>query len=1807
MAAPATQTTSDQESVVEGQFMASSTSANTDNGAQSLVRSLVVPEYDATPVKHLWVNGVLNASTSQDLSELLLRLYRVELRGSHLYVYRPPLLINVRLFRLDLSDIFLKTVDADSVALDASTAYTPAVSGHAPSVNSSISESTQHESSERNSVATVVGNSGAIPTRQETTLKPIPATPATATLTYMEPMVPHPELNFDFSTGSFLPGSSLEALIHFFLFADLKKHPTALGQLLSVLPLFSNFGQGLKLLHSFLIAIFQDRFGEIENPVQIFERVIHLFEHVDKNFCGFLLKSDVAHQMLEILELFTEVSTPETMGLVTFFKANMLQKQQVLLNLVSLVDSSTASAIPENPLLELNSTIFMNDINLFDLASAITAIDLEYFANWNSSIDKSLLLLSSVAENSSGNQFYKKNSLFFNNENHVHYLSRLLIHHLFLENPNASPEKRAHILEKWTDLGCLLDKQGNMSSWLGISSIILSQPVLRLTSVWAHVSSDYIKLLKNDWSPVLFELDRRHLANSYEQITFGTSSIVGIEPESAAASKESYHIMAPRGLGKIYPKERVIPYFGDLLVNNQSPINIPELDAVWRKINYSFDRWNDYLKNLFNSNEIIRYNQDVLKRYDSMSFIFSNESLNQVLYLGVNKDDEKNIPASLKPSSNEQLLDHEEKYEVKLKLRKKLLRLLDYNCESVNLEDIMKLSLQFEPSLRESYLNAPSGDQFNDSLHRISHVNGSSLSVNSTSSTASTGATNLEASLPLQSKEPSAEDKLPSFNNSYFLINLRKYDDLIGFPNLSNTVPSNDKHSIVVDADLTLRLDDFVSDFDTNSTVNTSVTEGDTAEEDGLGIDIDDILNSDKFKNFSITSDTDQNGETGSHSDKKHRSFGLISNSSNLAQHILVPKYVPRFASVDKLIDLLLIDSKYFDDAHPIDLTEYRFVFMLNYNSFMTTKELLEKLAHRFVHSGNAVISVMKKQYFIKQGQYDPVVFGYYPSWDVDVNVDLRKLGDVDYELLLKIQVNILKALIVLVNNFFSNFSNDLKNKKIMIKLLKLYSNEILQWYNSNKIDHALDKSFENLVNYYKRLKKLFVKKSYRPVEALKFEEFLTHEFKFSDSIHEVPINRNLPSHKNIHKIEKFLNKFNKLLTVFYKGITPENWFKLFKVLENLFENFSLLNYNIQRTSVAEELLIVSNIMHYFESLYDLSNRDLVLKKLPLVFQKLFKLYYKFRSYLLIQLCDANITTEERLDRMKTLLLMMKISKLKMSESQFVFDGDHNEIPSCIETAITNVIYSPESRIFSTLWVRASTSLNAEDVDSNRSYDTIDSLLPANIKHSDLLMANEPLLPCFGWIIENLLEINKCPSFYRNSINFNKRYLIFKLIKELSVEDVDENEEFRNDTKEFEFLMRLDESLCNIGQLRQNAQSDKINRRLFKLIIKEQYSLLVLDGRKKAHRDSRRALESGSSKDGQLTRMSSNSTLRRQSLSYKTNSSSRFKISGLFSKSRTFSLSANSERVVSFRELPDPASVSEPKQKPVLIIQLKDRKIFPVYLLPNCFKMDHDSSNDTYFFQAPSDSESKDWLKHLTYANRHWFYSKLICARNAHEFTTFGIPLHIVCLRDAADSPGILEIIYDAIEREGLKDVGIYRISTSISELASIKNEIDRTGTMDFEKRGVDVHALTSCVKLYFRELPDAILTDEVIELFYPMRQDSSKGQNGKSEDAVFDAESYKVVLAKLPKHNYATLKSLIRHLNKVVQHNEHNRMNASNLATVIGPALTEASNLDSLINNFGVMNYILEQLIDNYDIIFDSSEHETAPTLPELEGEATA
>ncbi|KAI5970164.1 BEM2 [Candida margitis] len=1860
-----------------------------DNRQPIKFQDLIRQNHDSTMVKHSWVNVI---GSNNDVKESNLKLYRAELKGSHLYLYKPQSSLNVKRFKVnevpvdEVDEEKAKKIESNHLndaASDVSTLIADAKSvdtGRAgvPSLN--------HQSTSSTTGSQLRSNSNSEPSQDPKSVDVDTfSNSAIAPISYYKAILPHPELCYDFKLHHFQArlftekDNSVESVVHFLCFVSDPRDDSAVNTIIHTLPILPDFGYLLKYISFYLGEIFDDKFdGDIRKDV-IIERFLKFLYSIEYHFEGFLLKSDTAPHILKILEILSVQNIHlEKIGK---FKSDMLRRQQLLIQLVS------NDNLPGNiqPFKDLDSQTFMREIKLTDFAQVISEIDLKYFSNWNSNLDKSLLLYSAInAKDSSKDSFYKKNPLIFNNNYHIHYLSRLLINHIFVENGTGSQsfavmEAKARILEKWIDLGCLLDKSGNMSSWLGISSVILSQPVLRLTKIWSLVSPDYIKLLKHDWSPVLFELDRRYLVNDSKMTR--PHNIDNVKSPNMASnedrdfnSKNSYHIMAPRGLGKIYPKEKVIPYFGDLVINNNgccTDVDVYEMESIWKRINYSFDRWNDYLSNLSNFNEIIKYNEDVLRRYDTMGFIFSNESLNQVLYLGANNHNASEGDSS---SMSERKLSAAETAK-RADLKNKLLRLIELNCDSMNLENIMTLSVQLEPDLPEAYLNAHNSSSVSitsnpHNLSRLQTANMSGLSLNSVDSlsTTTTGETGPDFT-------PTA--RIPTFNNQYFRLDLLKYDELASAEDKRQPLdPSVNKHNVVIDDELTFRIDDFVADVaDQTSGFNSVVEDYVTGVDDdddipGLGIDVDDILNSDKFNNLTMSP------KMSSHRHRRSTSgSGLDNRSSMLTEGTNIRKmykFIPKYATVDKLIDLLLLEGRYFHHDVHLDLTEYRFVFLLNYNSFMTTKELLDKLAHRFVNSGNAVLSVMKKNYLMKKNNDKrtdtdnesnplhsdlPIDF---PNWDLDQEIDLNELGEVDYELLLKIQINILKVLIVLINSFYSNFSLNLANKSILIKLLKLFSNEILQWYNSNKIDASLERSFESLVTYYKKLKKIFVKKTYRPIEITKFNNYLINEFRFNNSLHEVPVNRNLPSHKNIHKIEKFLNKFNKLLTVFYKGIRAEDWIKVFKILENSFELNTLFEFNLQRPNVPEDQMIVSNIFNFFETLVSPTERQLILKKFPLVFRKLFKLYFRFKTYLLVQLIDVNISSEERLDRMKTLLIMAKISKLKMSDNQFVFEGSGN-VPSCIETAIVNVIYSPESRAYANLWMRASNILDHKPSE----YNTLDELIPSNIDVNDL-QSTEPLLPCFGWVIENLISIDKCPSFHKSLINFNKRYLIFKLIKELGVEDIESGgagganggggggdvmEFSTNESREFDFLLKLDESL--VVKRAHELVHDRDRFPLFRTVLAEQHRILVSDNHKKYQRDAKTnevnqlnlASNAATSNMHTITRKTSNTSLRRQSLTYKSNPGSRFKLSGIFSKTKSFSLSGgnnsggnsgtasatssslSAEKSVFVNELPSPDTQAEGKQKPSVVIALRNKKIFPVYLLPFGFKIDSDSSDaggtggGEYFVQAHCDVDLNDWLIKLNYANRHWFYSRILNFKiNNNNNLVFGIPLSFVTQREQSMVPRFLQLIFNEIETFGIKDVGVYRISSSLSDLASLKQNIDRCGSIT---PGVnDVHVLTGVVKSYLRELPDALLPDEVINQFFQINKEKRSGGRDKQNDRMKTKETngdkketlpggkedkhdelqniddeevqelikYKTTLFQLlPPTNLSTLKSLICHLHKINQFAEFNKMTSSNIATVIGPALTEASNLALLINNFGFINLVLEKLVVNYEFIFET------------------
>ncbi|KAF5272711.1 hypothetical protein FQA39_LY07738, partial [Lamprigera yunnana] len=144
------------------------------------------------------------------------------------------------------------------------------------------------------------------------------------------------------------------------------------------------------------------------------------------------------------------------------------------------------------------------------------------------------------------------------------------------------------------------------------------------------------------------------------------------------------------------------------------------------------------------------------------------------------------------------------------------------------------------------------------------------------------------------------------------------------------------------------------------------------------------------------------------------------------------------------------------------------------------------------------------------------------------------------------------------------------------------------------------------------------------------------------------------------------------------------------------------------------------------------------------------------------------------------------------------------------------------------------------------------------------------------------------------------------------------------------------------------------------------------------------------------------------------------------------------------------------------------------------------------------------------------------------------------------DIPFIVSACIREVERRGMSEVGIYRVSGSASDLARLKKSFENTEQLLKE---VDIHSVTGILKLYLRELPEALYTDQL----YPTLLEAFNQSNG---NLIRRLELLKECFLKLPQQNKATIQFILGHLIRINQHENENKMSLHNLATVFGPTL---------------------------------------------------
>ncbi|TXT09112.1 hypothetical protein VHUM_02586 [Vanrija humicola] len=196
---------------------------------------------------------------------------------------------------------------------------------------------------------------------------------------------------------------------------------------------------------------------------------------------------------------------------------------------------------------------------------------------------------------------------------------------------------------------------------------------------------------------------------------------------------------------------------------------------------------------------------------------------------------------------------------------------------------------------------------------------------------------------------------------------------------------------------------------------------------------------------------------------------------------------------------------------------------------------------------------------------------------------------------------------------------------------------------------------------------------------------------------------------------------------------------------------------------------------------------------------------------------------------------------------------------------------------------------------------------------------------------------------------------------------------------------------------------------------------------------------------------------------------------------------------------------------------------------------------------------------------------------------TFGVDLGEQLARDSTEIPKVVTKCAEAIEAYGLDSMGIYRLSGTTSKVQALKaaldKDVDGVNVMD-EQWSSDINVISSALKLWFRELPEPLLTYGLY--------------NGFMEAARYDNDRLRHIrlheqVNELPDPNYATLKYFMGHLDRVRRKEGVNQMSASNLSIVFGPTLLGAPPEEGGLN-LEHMNYqckAIETILEKYQEIF--------------------
>ncbi|ORY07849.1 RhoGAP-domain-containing protein, partial [Basidiobolus meristosporus CBS 931.73] len=672
-------------------------------------------------------------------------------------------------------------------------------------------------------------------------------------------------------------------------------------------------------------------------------------------------------------------------------------------------------------------------------------------------------------------------------------------------------------------------------------------------------------------------------------------------------------------------------------------------------------------------------------------------------------------------------------------------------------------------------------------------------------------------------------------------------------------------------------------------------------------------------------------------------------------------------------------------------------------------------------------------------------------------------------------------------------------------------------------------------------------------------------------------------------------------------------------------------------TIISDIFLAVNRCRHTITTASSPTANFNLLASLPSGISAFYYLREAIKQWVISEIASFSIDASLRTARIVKFVTMISvchdemaiygIEKLELFKDKFLARPYKPQmaIPSFVERAVVSALIAPESRAFTKAWNDAAKVIG-------KPADSIQTLLshkPA--KNSQAVgSANRDsksigLLPCIGWILESILEIEyNVPDRLFSSqliLNFEKRTLIYELIQSfkrwplvcprtgvestvdmkflLSRHMLPTNPEFRF-IKEFAAKENMKYRSPSSSHNNMAAQ----NRKVFPRLIHAEQEKIKRDSREreKLEREARdrqlgmqrRINEEARVKEKMMKEPPANPTTSTAIRSKSTNSpSSNNAVSNMLSKF--------------------------PTAKPSLAINLINSAITIEH---SRTKRDHvfkiiSEEGGQYLLQAIDRQDMLSWVKAITDAAKEGAARRFtvlvedarkemvgqISNRSSNSAversnmdvrvlskersSIFGVELSTLmkCENGDYSLPVIVEKCLQEVEERGLYEVGIYRISGMASAIEQLRRSFnDDCESVDLSsERWGDINAISGVLKQWLRELPEPVLTFELYNDFIAA---------AAIEDYDTRLIEIKNLVVKLPTPNYILLKRLIEHLEMITDYEDVNHMYASNLAIVFGPTLIRPPSgplcFATSMANLGQQQAIVKNLILQYHWIFD-------------------